>query len=113
MAIDTFTFCVRIGAEETINVSTLQAQFGDGYKQIAGNGINPSAESWALSCSGSVNNLADVRAFLKSHVTRSFWWKNAWGETKLYRVKSDSIAPNFVNGQFVEIAFTFEQAFAP
>ncbi|KYP85545.1 tail protein, partial [bacteria symbiont BFo1 of Frankliniella occidentalis] len=38
---------------------------------------------------------------------------NPWGEKKLYRVKADSIRPNFINGNFVEIAFTFEQSFAP
>ncbi|MCU5775235.1 phage tail protein [Winslowiella arboricola] len=111
MAIDTFSWCVRIGASENIKVSTIQSQFGDGYKQIAGNGINPSAETWNLSCNGSLAEMALVRAFLKSHVTESFWWTNAWGEKKRYLVKSDSIAPVFVNGNFAEIVFVFEQSF--
>lgn len=113
MAIDTFTWCVRIGASEELNVATLQAQFGDGYKQVASAGINTSLESWALTCSGTLTEMAEVRAFLKSHVISSFWWTNPWGEKKLYRVISDSISPSFVNGNFVDIAFTFEQAFAP
>lgn len=113
MATDTFTWCVRVGADESLNVAALQAQFGDGYKQVGGAGINTDSESWSLTCSGNLAQMAEVRAFLKSHVIASFWWTNPWGEKKLYRVKKDSINPNFVNGNFVNIAFTFEQAFAP
>lgn len=113
MAIDTFTWCTRIGASEELNVATLQAQFGDGYKQVASAGINAAIESWTLTCSGTLSQMAQVRAFLKAHVITSFWWANPWGEKKLYRVKADSISPSFVNGNFVDIAFTFEQAFAP
>lgn len=113
MATDIFNWCARVEASEQITVSTIQAQFGDGYKQIAGRGVNEQAESWSLTCNGQKAVMAEVRAFLRSHVTASFWWINPWGEKKLYRVKSDSINPKFVNGNFAEIAFTFEQAFAP
>jgi len=112
MATDTFSWCVRTGATEEITVATLQAQFGDGYKQVAGAGINDQRESWPVTCSGSKAEMATVRAFLKAHVTASCWWVNPWGEKKLYRVKSDSIRPAFINGNFVEISFTFEQSFA-
>jgi len=113
MATDTFNWCARVEASEQITVSTIQAQFGDGYKQIAGRGVNEQAESWSLTCNGQKAVMAEVRAFLRNHVTSSFWWTNPWGEKKLYRVKSDSINPKFVNGNFAEIAFIFEQVFAP
>ncbi len=113
MAIDEFSWCVRTGAAEELTVSTMEAQFGDGYKQVAGTGINSARESWPVSCSGQKNEMAELRAFLKAHVTTSCWWVNPWGERKLYRVKADSIWPSFINGNFVEIGFTFEQAFAP
>lgn len=113
MTIETFSWCVKTGAEEELNVATIQAQFGDGYKQVAGAGINGQRESWPVTCSGSKAEMATVRDFLKTHVTTSCWWVNPWGERKLYRIKSDSIRPVFVNGNFVEISFTFEQAFAP
>lgn len=113
MATDTFTWCVQVNASEEIKVSSLQAQFGDGYKQVAENGINSAAQTWTLSCNGKLDDMKPVRAFLKSHVTASFWWVNPWGEQNLYRVTSDSIKPTFVNGNFVGIAFVFEQAFAP
>ncbi|WP_371240629.1 phage tail protein [Pantoea sp. KPR_PJ] len=108
-----FDWCVRTGATEELDVFTTQAQFGDGYKQVAGSGINSVRKSWSVICSGSKDEIAVVRSFLKAHVTASYWWVNPWGEQKLYRIKADSIRPNFINGNFVEIAFTFEQAFAP
>jgi len=113
MAIDTFTWCPMVQASETLTVATLQAQFGDGYKQVASAGINTAVEVWSLSCNGSKAEMLTLRTFLKNHVLTSFWWTNTWGEKKLYRIKSDSINPKFINGNFVEIAFTFEQAFAP
>ena len=113
MAIDTFTWCVRTDASGSTNVATLQAQFGDGYKQVASAGINTAAETRKLPGSGEVAAMKPVREFLLSHVIKSFWWVNPWGERKLYRVKADSVSPTFPNGGFVEISFVFEQAFAP
>ncbi|KGT86249.1 tail protein [Erwinia typographi] len=113
MATDTFTWAARINSSEQLNVSTNQAQFGDGYKQISSNGINMAAETWSLTCNGVAADMGPLRVFLREHVISSFWWVNPWGEKKLYRVKSDSVNSKFINGGFVEITFTFEQAFAP
>ncbi|MGC8423252.1 phage tail protein [Mixta calida] len=113
MAIETFTWCPKVEATEELNIATIQSQFGDGYKQVASAGINAAVESWSLSCNGNKSDMLKLRSFLKSHVLASFWWTNPWGEKHLYRVKSDSINPKFVNGNFAEISFTFEQAFAP
>lgn len=113
MAIDTFTWCVRVGSSGSNTVATLQAQFGDGYKQVAGAGINAEAETWNLTCNGKVEAMKVLRDFLLSHVTRSFWWVNPWGEKKLYRIKADSVSPAFPMGGFVEMSFVFEQSFAP
>ncbi len=113
MAIETFIWPVRTGATESINIATQEIQFGDGYKQVAGVGINEDNATWELSCNGKLSDMAVIRAFLKFHVTKSFWWSNPWGERKLYRVKRDSIKPVFTNGDFAEISFVFEQAYAP
>ncbi len=111
---DTFDkWVARIEASESITVSTIEAQFGDGYKQIAANGLNAARETWTLSCNGEKEDMRELRAFLKAHVTSSFWWVNPWGDKQLYLVKADSIAPKFVNGEFAEINFTFVQTFAP
>lgn len=113
MATDTFTWDVLVGGNEALTVATMQAQFGDGYRQIASAGINSALESWSLSRRDTVTNIAAVRTFLKAHVISSFWWTNPWGERHLYRVKNDSITTKWLTERFVELSFTFEQAFAP
>lgn len=110
---DTFSYCVQIGANGTVPVKVNSAQFDDGYKQVSGVGINSVAEAWSLTSKGQLADMQKVRQFLTSHCAASFYWKNPWGETKMYRVKSDSITTNFVTGQYVELTFTFEQAFTP
>lgn len=113
MPTDVFAWSVRTGASEQILASSLQAQFGDGYKQVAGVGINSISETWPLSCNGIPEKILTIRDFLHGHVTNSFWWTNPWGERKIYRVIGNSISSTFINGGWVEISFTFEQAFAP
>lgn len=113
MATDTFTWGVLVGGNESLNLAVIQAQFGDGYSQVASSGINSVTESWSLMRRDRVADIVPVRAFLKSHVISSFWWTNPWGEKRLYRVKHDSIATKWLTEGFVELSFTFEQAFAP
>lgn len=110
---DTFTWRTRKTAQGTESVRTLQAQFGDGYKQVSGTGINDKSETWDLDWTGKRSDAAVLRAFLLSHVTTSFWWTNPWGEKKLYRVKADSFSISFPSGTKATVAFKFEQAFAP
>ena len=110
---DTFNWRTRKTAQGTENVRTLQAQFGDGYKQIVGMGINDKSETWNLDWTGTRSEAAVLRAFLMSHVTASFWWTNPWGEKNIYRVKADSFSVSFPSGIKATVAFTFEQAFAP
>ncbi|WP_338511552.1 phage tail protein [Erwinia aphidicola] len=83
MATDTFEWPVRISGSEQITVSAVMAQFGDGYRQVAENGINSASEAWNLSVNGQRDEMAAVRTFLKNHVIRSFWWINPWGEKTL------------------------------
>lgn len=52
MPTDTFTWRTQKSAQGTDTVRTLQAQFGDGYKQVAASGITAKAETWNLSWTG-------------------------------------------------------------
>lgn len=82
------------------------------YKGVSA-GINTAVELWAQSCNGSKADMLALRQFMKAHVLASFRRTNPWGEKHLYQVNPDSINPKFINGNLAEIAFTFEQAFAP
>ncbi|HEM8742856.1 TPA: phage tail protein [Enterobacter sichuanensis] len=110
---DTFTWSTQVSPTETDTIDLFTAQFGDGYEQVAVNGINNIAEQWELTWTGKKKDVAAIRAFLHSHAHQSFWWSNPWGEKKLYRVEPDSIKSTFVSGKVVTLGFSFKQAFAP
>lgn len=96
---------------DSLNVN--EAGFGDGYTQLSTNGINNTKESWELSYTGQIKEIGAVRDFLKSHIIKSFKWKNPYGEEKLYRVEKDSIKSDFVGGKVVSISFKFIQSYTP
>lgn len=110
---DTFTWATQVSPTATDTINLYTAQFGDGYEQVAVNGINNVAEEWELTWTGKKKDVAAIRRFLHSHAHQSFWWSNPWGEKKLYRVKPDSIKPTFISGKIVSLGFSFKQAFAP
>lgn len=110
---DIFKWATQVSPTATDTVNLYTAQFGDGYEQVAVNGINHIAEEWNLTWTGKKDDVAAIRVFLHSHAHQSFWWSNPWGEKKLYRVLPDSIKPTFISGKVVSLSFSFRQAFAP
>jgi len=59
--------------EEQFRVMT--AQFGDGYKQTAGDGINNTAQSWPVQFVGSAAYITQIRDFLRAHGgVKPFFW---------------------------------------
>lgn len=113
MSVDTFGWRTRKSAQGTQTSSIRKVQFGDNYKQVSGNGLNPVRESWILDWTGSISQAKELRDFLQAHFVTSFYWTNPWGEKKLYRVKEDSIQSSFPTGKKATLSFTFEQSFAP
>ena len=67
MAIETFIWPVRTGATESINIATQEIQFGDGYKQVAGVGINEDNATWELSCNGKLSDMAVINSMSLNH----------------------------------------------
>ncbi|CAK8739121.1 hypothetical protein SODG_002724 [Sodalis praecaptivus] len=82
---DTFRWPVRVNSNEQLKVATIEAQFGEGYKQVSSKGLHDVSESWSLSCNGDRESLLAVRHFLINHVTRAFLWVNPWGRKTLSR----------------------------
>lgn len=113
MAIETFTWRVQGQPEGSLNQRVRSAQFGDGYKQVSGDGINPETQSWPLTFSGNKSDMQPLLAFVRRHTTKSFIWTPPLGEKGLYRVTADSIRVVPIGGPAVSISATFEQAYAP
>lgn len=71
----TFTYCPAFGASDTTKPRVLKAQFGDGYQQRAGDGINIAPRQWSLSFSRKQSDIDAIRAFLEArNGIESFTW---------------------------------------
>ncbi|VEJ54636.1 phage tail protein [Pragia fontium] len=115
MAIDTFFWRTQIqsGMEGSFSYKTRTAQFGDGYKQIVGDGLNPESQSWPITLTGLKSEMLPALDFIRSHVTKSFIWTSPLDEAGLYRVAADSVKYYPLSAQAITINATFERAFAP
>lgn len=115
MAIDTFTWRTQIqsGMEGTFDHRVRTSQFGDGYKQVSGDGINPETQSWPVSMAGRNVEMLPVLTFIRNHTVSSFIWTPPFGEPGLFRVVNDSIRASPLSSNAMTITATFEQAFAP
>ncbi|KPD01936.1 phage tail protein [Moellerella wisconsensis] len=89
-----------------------EVEFGDGYKQVAGDGINTETQSWPFTYTGQKAEVMPIFNFIRQHTVKSFIWVPPFGEKGLYRVKADSITLKPIGGSMITIAATFEQAFS-
>lgn len=96
-------------AESAYTQNIREAQFGDGYKQVAGVGINIETESWALSWTSDKKTSLEINEFLRSHIISAFQWENPLGEIALYRVSKDSIKYSPLSYNAATVSGTFER----
>lgn len=115
MVIQTFTWRTQIqaGMEGEFSYSTRAASFGDGYEQIAGEGINPAKQSWPKNLTGKKIKMLAALNFCRSHITQSFIWTSPIGEVGLYRVEVDLVKALPLSSRVMIITTTFKQAYAP
>lgn len=108
----TFTWKHDARPSGAVTLRTLTAQFGDGYKQTAADGINNKAQSWPLIFTGLSATVTPIKDFLDARMGyQSFFWTPPLGVQGYY--KCASYAPRHLGGDLYEIAATFEQSFQP
>ena len=94
---------------DTFTITSVQ--FGDGYEQNAGNGINNRRQGWQLEFGPDESQA--VRDFLIRHAGhRSFEWTNPDGEVGRYAVKKPLTTKYLASGIRV-LSCNFEQVFYP
>ena len=112
---ETFSFDVRIGASGDIDQRNWENDFGDGYVQAGGTGINTKSESWDVSKVGYLtvgSELRKVRDFLDRHEGyKSFHWTPPGGVQGRYRAKGYKLSAQSV-GVF-NLTVTFKQVYTP
>ncbi|WP_455648513.1 phage tail protein [Kluyvera sp.] len=115
MAIEHFGWRIKASSQPTLKSKDVvrSAQFGDGYKQVSGSGLNDETLSYEFSFSGDPQTVRDIHTFLRRHKTKSFSFTPPGGELTLWRVEADSLQRVTKSKTVETVSATFEQAFAP
>lgn len=115
MAIEKFPWSVQAASQPTLKSKDVirKAQFGDGYAQVTGSGLNDEQLTFSYSFTGKPDKGLLIYAFLRRHKTKSFSFQPPFGELTLWRVEADSLQKVVKNKTVMIISATFEQAFAP
>ncbi|MFZ6726158.1 phage tail protein [Undibacterium sp. MH2W] len=89
---------------------TLNAQFGDGYSQVAADGINNVVNSAQLTFRGRSADMLPILSFLNAKAgVVSFYWTPPLGVQGTYRCKD--VQPKQEEGDVYSISVTFQQVF--
>ncbi|QZI72889.1 phage tail protein [Pseudomonas protegens] len=112
MAIETFTWCPKVDPVGTVSFRTRSAKFGDGYEQVARDGINNRSQSWPLTFIGSAAKIKPIMDFIDARGgINPFYWSPPLGEQGLYRCSS--YQSSALGAGMYSLVATFEQAFHP
>lgn len=112
MAVETYKWRSQLGAGAVEYSQTVRAtQFGDGYEQVADNGINSTAIQVPMKHTGSEEEVNAVRNFLLEHTVKAFIITPPGEEKGLYRVVADSVRKNQISSKFAELTFTIKRAY--
>jgi len=112
MAVETYKWPVQLGSGAIeYDQAIRSSQFGDGYEQVADNGINSTAIQVPMKHVGAEAEVNTIRDFLLAHTVKAFIITPP-GEVKgLYRVVADSVRKNQLNSKFSELTFTIKRAY--
>ena len=88
---------------------TIRAQFGDGYTQVAGDGIHSRAQSWPLTFIRRRAQMLPIKAFLDEHAgIRAFLWTPPLEpQGAFYTPDAYTLTP--LGGDVYSLTVTFEQ----
>jgi phage-related protein len=112
MALETFTWSPRVNPTQTVTFRKRKAQFGDGYEQVSGDGLNPRSQQWELNFVGAQTYIEEIKGFLdRQGGTKAFQWKPPLEALGLYRCEEFKPAP--MGGGNYSLSATFIQAFKP
>ena len=107
---ETFSWTPQVGMNGTAKYQVLSARFGDGYQQVAADGINNKIESWPVSFTGTKDEIRPIRDFLDRHAGyQSFYWTPPLGEKGMYRSFDIPMPPP--PREIYTLSTVFEQAF--
>ncbi|MHC0506406.1 phage tail protein [Achromobacter aegrifaciens] len=108
-----FTWCPRRNPKGEVAFRGLSAQFGDGFAQVAEDGINSRSESWPLEFFGTEAEIQPIKKFLDRHGTwTGFLWTPPLGQQAVF-LMDRGYSPVPLGGGWFTLAVTFKQKFIP
>ncbi|WP_337262962.1 MULTISPECIES: phage tail protein [unclassified Serratia (in: enterobacteria)] len=117
MVLETFNYCARVNPVGDYTFRVREVQFGDGYKQRVGDGLNNESQSWQLTFTNNEQITIEIRDFFKRHAGyKAFKWTSPSLEPGLYTCKTYQITALGKNSRgklMFQLAATFETAFHP
>lgn len=112
MAIETFIWPTQSGDAPDITYRNRTSQFGNGYKQIVGDGPNSKESAYPITFTGSKAKALDIMAFFDRHAgAKAFLWTTPLGELGFFTCRKP--VPTPIGGGLFKITATLEQAFHP
>lgn len=116
-----FNFRIKAQPSGKVEFRTLEAQFGDGYSQAVGDGINTRVQSWNINvigniapgaCANDSGDYLEVKAFLDARQGwQSFLWAPPGEPEGLYRCSGYSAVQT--GPTIWSLSATFQQVFNP
>lgn len=112
MSIETFSWPPDDEAASDNKLRVRKSQFGDGYAQVVGDGLNGESDSWSLTFGGVAEETQPILAFIRRHKGfKSFLWVPPGGDLGLYRCETFGIQRR--PGGVGVVTATFERAYQP
>lgn len=114
---ETFDFPVDNSASIEVSQRNLRTDFGDGYTQEAGDGINTRSEAWRISAMGHWESgrgmpVKAMAEFLdRQGGYQAFEWVTPLGATKLFKCRSGYSLTSKGAGYF-QLSASFEEVHA-
>lgn len=109
---DTFTFVPLVEPQGQSVFRVRKAQFGDGYSQVVGDGLNTEVQTWPLSFIGKSSDIMPILAFLRAYAGHtSFYWTPPLGVQGLYRCEKFNLTPH--GNDNYTLSAEFQEVFAP
>ncbi|KMJ44720.1 minor tail family protein [Xenorhabdus khoisanae] len=117
MKFEEFTYVPRVNPVADITQRVRAVQFGDGYTQRSGSGINSEHQSWTVSFAGNKQYIDEIRQFLARHAGyRAFKWKNPLLDMGLYVCQGHKLTAMGMNSrseQMYQLSAVFETTYQP
>ena len=113
-----FDFPVDNATSIDVAFRALRADFGDGYSQEAGDGINTRREAWRISAAGHWTDGSGMPVKAMSEFLdrqggfKAFQWETPLGQTKLFKCRAGYSLSHEGAGNF-KLSATFEEVHAP